>query len=76
MLNVVSAENIVFSDSLDVEKAVALSKAAAKAGVGCSMGVGTFFTNDFVRREKPNKQNADGSGPIPTEKEKSKPMNM
>lgn len=69
-------ENIVFSDSLDVKKAVALAKAAAKAGVGCSMGVGTFFTNDFTHREQPNKQNAEGTGPLPTETEKSKPLNM
>jgi hypothetical protein len=55
---------------------VALAKAAAKAGVGCSMGVGTFFTNDFPYRSNPNKQNADGLGPLPTEEEKSKPLNM
>jgi len=37
---------IVFSDGLDVEKALAISKHCA-GRVRCSFGVGTFLTNDF-----------------------------
>lgn len=36
---------IVFSDGLDIDRCVALKKASDLAGVGCSFGVGTFFTN-------------------------------
>lgn len=69
-------ENIVFSDGLKTSKAVELSRACRKAGIGCSMGVGTFFTNDFVHKEKPDKSNTDGSGPIEQEGEGSKALNM
>jgi len=39
------AEVIVYSDALDVEKCLELRKASDEAGVGCSFGVGTYFTN-------------------------------
>ncbi|GAA94293.1 uncharacterized protein L969DRAFT_97384 [Mixia osmundae IAM 14324] len=39
---------IVFSDSLDIDKAVRLQKASEEAGIRCSFGIGTYFTNDFV----------------------------
>jgi nicotinate phosphoribosyltransferase len=37
---------IVFSDSLDVEKAIAISR-HCKHRIRCSFGIGTNFTNDF-----------------------------
>lgn len=56
-------KTIVFSDSLDVEKAISLLKLCKEAGTNASFGIGTSFTNDFVK--------ASSNG-----KEKSKPMNM
>lgn len=38
-------EIIVFSDGLDIPRCVNLQKRCGEAGVGCSFGVGTFFTN-------------------------------
>ena len=41
------------------------------------MGVGTFFTNDFVRNAQPNREDDDGEGDPPASgQETSKPMNM
>jgi nicotinate phosphoribosyltransferase len=40
---------IVFSDSLDVEKALAISH-HCKHRIRCSFGIGTHFTNDFITR--------------------------
>lgn len=40
-----SAEIVVFSDSLDVKRCLELKKASDKAGIGCSFGVGTDLTN-------------------------------
>jgi len=45
---------IVFSDSLNIEKAIAIHNACKDAGLQAGFGVGTFFTNDF--------ETADGSG--------------
>lgn len=42
---------IVFSDSLDVEKAIAISHHCSNR-IRCSFGIGTHFTNDF-RDSKP-----------------------
>ena len=71
------AENIVFSDGLHIDKAIELARASKKAGIGCSMGVGTFFTNDFVKREQPDKSNAEGEGEAPAkDAPKSAPLNM
>ncbi|KAJ1674344.1 nicotinate phosphoribosyltransferase [Spiromyces aspiralis] len=44
---------IVFSDGLNPETAVRLQSACQDAGVGCSFGIGTNFTNDFVARSDP-----------------------
>lgn len=77
MLIFPSAENIVFSDGLHIDKAIKLARAAKQAGIGCSMGVGTFFTNDFVRNAQPNREEDDGEGNPPASgQETSKPMNM
>lgn len=41
-----ATKTIVFSDGLDLHKAIKLNKAAKKAGIGCSFGIGTNLTND------------------------------
>jgi nicotinate phosphoribosyltransferase len=43
---------IVFSDSLNVEKAIAISRHCDKR-IRCSFGIGTYFTNDFGNTSKP-----------------------
>ncbi|KAG0169990.1 nicotinate phosphoribosyltransferase [Apophysomyces sp. BC1034] len=52
---------IVFSDALDVPRAIHLLGIAEKGGIQASFGIGTSFTNDFVKL---------GSG------ERSKPLNI
>jgi nicotinate phosphoribosyltransferase len=54
-------KTIVFSDSLDVDKCLRYKAIAEDADFSPTFGVGTFLTNDFVRR-------SDGSP--------SKPMNI
>lgn len=44
-----STKTIVFSDSLNVERALALHDQAQKANIQCRFGIGTYFTNDFQR---------------------------
>lgn len=39
---------IVFSDGLDVPMALKLKKASDEAGIGCSFGIGTTFTNGEI----------------------------
>jgi nicotinate phosphoribosyltransferase len=39
-------KTIVFSDSLDVDKAIRLQGACDRLGIRCSFGIGTHFTND------------------------------
>lgn len=53
---------IVFSDALDVAKAIQLQNYCTKAGVNSSFGIGTHFTNDFRKLSAPDS--------------KSEPMNM
>ncbi|CAM0142330.1 unnamed protein product [Umbelopsis sp. WA50703] len=53
---------IVFSDALDVPKAIQLQNYCTKAGVNSSFGIGTHFTNDFRR--------------LSATDQKSEPMNM
>ncbi|KAF7725885.1 nicotinate phosphoribosyltransferase [Apophysomyces ossiformis] len=40
---------IVFSDALNVKRAIELLDIAEKAGIQASFGIGTSFTNDFVK---------------------------
>jgi len=42
-----SEKLIVYSDWLNVEKAIALKKQCDDAGLNPAFGIGTFFTNDF-----------------------------
>jgi len=42
-----SEKLIVYSDSLSVEKAIALKKQCDELGLNPGFGIGTFFTNDF-----------------------------
>ncbi|KAI8098220.1 nicotinate phosphoribosyltransferase [Gilbertella persicaria] len=42
-----STKTIVFSDSLNVERAIKLHERATQAGIQSSFGIGTSFTNDF-----------------------------
>lgn len=53
---------IVFSDALDVSRAIKLLHLTQEAGIGASFGIGTSLTNDFKKISNPN--------------EKSQPMNM
>jgi nicotinate phosphoribosyltransferase len=53
---------VIFSDSLDVERSIALQRACDEVGLAASFGIGTFFTNDFRRKSDPNQV--------------SKPLNM
>ena len=46
-------KTIVFSDSLNVEKAVAIQQHCDNLHIGCSFGIGTHFTNDFDGPLKP-----------------------
>ncbi|KAJ2156328.1 nicotinate phosphoribosyltransferase [Coemansia sp. RSA 552] len=45
----VSTKTIVFSDGLDPESAIAIKAHCDRFGLKCSFGIGTNFTNDFVR---------------------------
>ena len=56
-----SRKSITFSDSLNVNKCIQYKKVAEDAGFDALFGIGTFFTNDFVRA-------SNG--------EKSKPLNI
>lgn len=40
---------VIYSDSLNVEKCIDLARYSKEIGIGCSFGVGTHFTNDFIR---------------------------
>ncbi|KAI8063500.1 nicotinate phosphoribosyltransferase [Gongronella butleri] len=53
---------IVFSDALDVERAIELLHLAEQHGIKASFGIGTSFTNDFTKLTTPT--------------ERSKPMNI
>jgi nicotinate phosphoribosyltransferase len=57
-----STKVIVFSDALDVTKAIQLQDYCTKAGVNSSFGIGTNFTNDFRKLSDTN--------------QRSEPMNM
>ncbi|KAG2231981.1 nicotinate phosphoribosyltransferase [Thamnidium elegans] len=49
-----STKVIVFSDSLNVKRAIELYDYARKAGIKASFGIGTSLTNDFQRVSDPS----------------------
>ncbi|CEP11390.1 hypothetical protein [Parasitella parasitica] len=49
-----STKTIVFSDSLNVERAIDLQEQALKAGINASFGIGTSLTNDFQKASDKN----------------------
>ncbi|OLY83795.1 Nicotinate phosphoribosyltransferase [Smittium mucronatum] len=49
-----SKKRIVFSDSLNVTRAISLNDTCRKRGIGCAFGIGTFFTNDFHMKSNPS----------------------
>jgi nicotinate phosphoribosyltransferase len=55
------SKTIIFSDGLDADTAIELNKYCANK-IKCSFGIGTNFTNDFMKVSEPTV--------------KSKPLNM
>ncbi|KAL1412964.1 nicotinate phosphoribosyltransferase [Vanrija albida] len=49
-------KRIVFSDSLDVKRAIDLQRGCDDIGMGAAFGIGTFFTNDFKKKSDPSQQ--------------------
>ena len=49
-----SSKTIVFSDGLDVNKAVKIHEYCKKLGIRCSFGIGTNLTNDFENSQPLN----------------------
>ncbi|PVU88700.1 hypothetical protein BB559_005446 [Furculomyces boomerangus] len=47
---------VVFSDGLNVEKAIHLQKQCESKGIGSAFGIGTTLTNDFKKSSDPNTQ--------------------
>ena len=47
------SKTIVFSDGLNVDKAIELNSLCYDLGIGCSFGIGTNFTNDIIDGIKP-----------------------
>ncbi|KAG7089687.1 hypothetical protein E1B28_011343 [Marasmius oreades] len=56
-------KTIIYSDNINIDKALALKKLTDEIGFKCSFGIGTFLTNDFEK--------ASSNG-----KEKSKALNI
>lgn len=48
-----STKTIIFSDNLNVEKAIEIQKYCDTLGIRCSFGIGTNFSNDFDGELKP-----------------------
>lgn len=51
-----AGKRVVFSDSLDVERAIKLQQGCDEIGLAAAFGIGTFFTNDFKRKSDPTQQ--------------------
>ncbi|ODN80853.1 nicotinate phosphoribosyltransferase [Cryptococcus amylolentus CBS 6039] len=49
-------KRVIFSDGLDVEKAVKLQQGCDEIGIAASFGIGTFLTNDFHRISDPSQK--------------------
>ncbi|KAK0545179.1 nicotinate phosphoribosyltransferase [Tilletia horrida] len=68
-------KTIIFSDGLDVDKCIDLLKYSQEIGIGAGFGVGTSFTNDFMRlpnSETPN-PHADPNAPLSSENPEAEP---
>ncbi|EIW73623.1 hypothetical protein TREMEDRAFT_71010 [Tremella mesenterica DSM 1558] len=51
---VAKGKRVVFSDGLDVEKAIALQKVCDEIGMSAAFGIGTSLTNDFMKASDPS----------------------
>ncbi|WVQ73917.1 nicotinate phosphoribosyltransferase [Cryptococcus sp. DSM 104548] len=49
-------KRVIFSDGLDVEKAVKLQQGCDEIGIAASFGIGTFLTNDFHKASDPSQK--------------------
>ena len=49
-----NTKTLVFSDGLDVKKAIEIKKHCDQLGIKCSFGIGTNFTNDYPDKETLN----------------------
>ncbi|CAD6574697.1 MAG: nicotinate phosphoribosyltransferase, partial [Tremellales sp. Tagirdzhanova-0007] len=52
---VAKGKRVLFTDSLDVEKAIQLQKCCDELEIGASFGIGTSLTNDFQKASNPSK---------------------
>ncbi|WRT67645.1 nicotinate phosphoribosyltransferase [Kwoniella shivajii] len=59
---VAKGRRVIFSDGLDIQKAIELQKGCDEIGMSASFGIGTFLTNDFKKASNPT--------------ETSKPLNI
>jgi nicotinate phosphoribosyltransferase len=48
-------KRVVFSDSLDVQRAIDLQRGCDEIGLAAAFGIGTHFTNDFRKVSDPSK---------------------
>ncbi|KAL7423219.1 nicotinate phosphoribosyltransferase [Cryptotrichosporon argae] len=51
---VAAGKRVIFSDSLDVDKAIKLQQGCDEVGIGAAFGIGTFLTNDFQKASDPS----------------------
>nr|ODN86950.1 nicotinate phosphoribosyltransferase [Cryptococcus depauperatus CBS 7841] len=59
---IAKGKKIIFSDGLDVQKAIKLQQGCNEINMAASFGIGTFLTNDFNKHSDPS--------------QKSKPLNI